>query len=1315
MCNAKDPVPGKPEVKDKNGKVTKAAVAPVPGEAKAFEVIVNKTAVRIASDSVTVNGRKVSFPFQPNRSWCNGAIRIDGGKMTVYASIDRKLAKQVEIPFAEAVTGVNFNALPENAFSITNISITSGGKLIDNPVEKHFADFRSLSQPLPAGAVKTNVTLVPNVKGYAGARIKLNKVDTPLEMTLVWSNGAKTVIPITAGKFNVGDTRLGSVAATVGQYRKGQGGVELDDGVINFGGQRITQCVRSLHRMTSTYDCVPQYIDILRDWNKLPSASQHPLDLDFVAYPDNKVDMFVDASLAKTFSMPEAPVKGKVAPGTPLAKLTKIEFKGNGVSEVLVKKDKYAGYPAKYYFIDLAGNPRAKAFADAKSSLKEGVHMINNVPYDVAKPLDSGDIAICKQGKGNWAMEVEEYLARSPLDGLPSAVHFRIPSAPYSVAHLIVAIDPDPAKDKILTVRISRYEGVGIGGNMIGDAVLDLSDGKIPANFKQVGTLMKNGKTIPLYQVDVQMNLGAVIDLAARNGDYLDFDFIGKTGENTEQLDNRMKPDIHSDSAFNIFAVTLEKSPVMMDFKQASPGNVFTADEKALTTVTLKATRDNSNGRILWVAKDVDGKTVFHGEKSFSLKKQGDTAEIEIPLKAEIGYYDLDVTLACDGCAPLTHPARFAILPKDNRKWSNTASPYATWWFTAHGSPGAMEMGGPLMMKAGIRKSCNAPTEEAMKKYNINYNGNLYVGASQRDIDMATGHFKDVTVMVPDPQNPKKKIKKTISGEEAFVNKVKSAMKPYLHYDHIMIWHESGPGYGIPEELLNMPLSKEALKMKEDDKRLAMYINESGRIIRKHFPGLRIQIGNSSAAIGSAVRPLRAGADPQYYDRMGIEIPSQLVMPEKLQECGFQGMMVTKDIATKLAKRPVKADGCWEFIYRPARDLGEQQQAEWHMRDVLISLANDFNLISIGLLFDCTNGYYNHFYGGSGIICRAPYVYPKRSYVAYAALTSALDTVKFERQLDTGSTTVYALEFKKADGTYAYAFWCARGAFELTLDNSANTGFLQLGNPGAVLTEFYGKTHTLKGEKLQIKCGTAPVYLCTKKPIKFVAITERSFPEEAARAAKAKLGSPFDDVALVTMAPDPMITTNHTDFLPINKPGSFTMANVNDPDKGKAISVTLDLSKDPYKSNYIVEYTTLTLKKPMPVAGNPKAVGIWIKGNSSWGQVRFEIEDAQGEIFKGITTDGWGCDVYDWPGNTCLNFDGWCYVAQPLFPSSLFCNHSPGPASEQWISCGGDKKIDLPVKVRAVSIGMYRNTLDLLDFKKAKPTVLLKDFGGVEE
>jgi len=199
-----------------------------PGNAKQFEVLVNNKVIKIGSDFVSVDGQKVNVPFRENRRWEHALIRIHDGKLTLNTSVDRKLQEQLEIPFPEPVNALNFNALPKNGFSLTEISVTKGEKIYDNPVEKHFADFRSLSQPLPAGAVMTNVTLTPSKNGFAGARIKLNQTDKPLNMTLVWSNGKKETYPITAK--DIQDT----IRTNVGKYKQGQK-VTLPDADIRIG------------------------------------------------------------------------------------------------------------------------------------------------------------------------------------------------------------------------------------------------------------------------------------------------------------------------------------------------------------------------------------------------------------------------------------------------------------------------------------------------------------------------------------------------------------------------------------------------------------------------------------------------------------------------------------------------------------------------------------------------------------------------------------------------------------------------------------------------------------------------------------------------------------------------------------------------------------------------------------------------------------------------------------------------------------------------------------------------------------------------
>lgn len=1248
------------------------------------------TVVKKGAGTLTVSlpGQEGTLPGLRNWQREEVVLRADGKTLTVYVSRDRVLQKIVAAPFARSVVGVNIKATKDRHFSLRDIVLRDPGPLPAHPVTKHFADFRSLTQPLEKAQTATLGTpVVFKPAPTAGLVLRVGTgVPKVAEIKITWSNGKTTT-----GALGVEAQKRRAVMPVAGK-KKGEA-LDLPDAalVLKIGRQQLRQYVRPhLKMFQSSYDGVPQYVDIVREWDRLPKASEHPLDIDLKVGPAGGLRVFFDGSYIATLTEEGARPES-------------VAFTFHVPVQYRRKTDRYSKVDtAAYTLLDLKANPRAKAFADATLSLKPGVQTVEGKPFDVARPLDSADVAICKMGKGSWALEVEEYLGRSPLDGFPSAVHFRLPPAPYCKAHILLALDPDPQKVKVLTTRLGHYITNGVGGNMLGDHVIEIKGDTVPETFKQVGTVTLQGKPIPLYKVEIPLALGKVLDFAARR-EWIDFEFIGKGWINFEQLDRRMKPDPTVDSAFNIFAVTLEKAPVVMDMKQHAPGNVFTADEEgAKTTVTLEAVRPQASGTVRWRATGVDGADVFQGEKDFTLAKAGDRTAIDIPLGSRaVGYYDLAIELRDTAGNPLiVHPARFAIVGADRRKADRLQSPYATWWFNTHGSPGDMELGGPLMQKAGIRKASWTPiTPAAAKQYNIANIGKLFV-PGLRSFDKKTGKFKPGKV-----KDPKTKAWVEISGEEVVRRKLQEGRDKAPHADHVMIWHETAPGYGIPEELLNLEVPAPS----DYHKRLAAYINEAGRIIRAFDPKLRIQIGNSSASIGAVTLPLRAGADPQYFDSIGIETPSQVIAPEKLQEVGLQGMVISKEIANRLAggKKEVKLDGCYEFTYRCERDMGEAQQAEWYMRDILISLANNFTLISPGIFFDCSSGYYNGLWGGSGILHRAPYIYPKRAYVAYAALTNVLDRVTFSRQIPTGSTTVYALEFSRADGKVVTALWASRGAV---------TFALAVPSAKATVTEMYGKTYPLAGKAIPVAGGTSPVYVVTDRPVASVAIAKRTFPKGMALAERAQVAAALDDGTAVTLEPDPWLESTHTKFLPILKPADFTVEPVEDEEKGACLEVTLDLTKDKYKSKYITEYTTVRLKEAVPIPGRPAVIGLWVKGNSNWGQIRFEIEDAQGEVFKNQSTGkSWGCDILDWPGNLSVNFDGWAYVYQALGPTTLVNDHSPGPHSDQWVSEGGDKVIDLPIKLRAITVGMNRTKLDLLDFKASEPSIRLKNVGGIEE
>ena len=158
--------------------------------------------------------------------------------------------------------------------------------------------------------------------------------------------------------------------------------------------------------------------------------------------------------------------------------------------------------------------------------------------------------------------------------------------------------------------------------------------------------------------------------------------------------------------------------------------------------------------------------------------------------------------------------------------------------------------------------------------------------------------------------------------------KIKAHLERFPKTSTIMIWHESAPGWGIPEELLNLPVPEPTDHHKRTPPRQRL------RQVPAENSPLKIQLGNTSASIGAATVPLRAGAKPEYYDYIGIETPSQVICPEKLQEVGLQGLVISKDIASHLTGRPVAVNGFWEYVYRCERDMGEVQQPDWYMRDI---------------------------------------------------------------------------------------------------------------------------------------------------------------------------------------------------------------------------------------------------------------------------------------------------------------------------------------------------------------------------------------------
>lgn len=1243
---------------------------------KAGELIVTISAdlVNVSSTGITPavadEGRMASEI--PNQQWRQCAITVRDGSVKVYVQDDKRVLEQVADASVSSLPlgGINFNGFKGSNFSVTDILVRSPAPLPDRNVTRLLPVLPNHNDYVSGDAHPT--ATVPAAEVF-GATVRVGLENPGVKMALNWANGSSSEVAFSVtgakGKYNEND-----------QGKAKDKNVELPDAIIQVKGLgekgKIDYHVRPmLKRYYTSYSYTDVYHDIVRDWDLLPKASEYPVKVE-CRRTDSGVDVYLNGRFAGA-------LKGGVAKD-----LSFSLARSASLRDPVSTNEK----PASAYLpLDIAALNRAKAFADATPSIEPSTTVVSDIPMRVASGQGSADIGLTREGQGNWALEVDEYLGRSAFDGLLTEVHFAVPSAPYTKAWVLCAVDPDPAKDPILTTRLTHYIEHGVGNNTIADTTIVLSRGDAAPGkgVTKVGTVSRKGINgqpidVPLYLVEVPIRTGDIIDII-RSKPVLNFEFFGKPWENFEQIDNRSKPDPNSTSAVQIFGVTLEKSPVSLELVQSQPANVFHDDEKRETTAVVHALAP-AKGKLAWEIRDVDGQQVGGGASDFSFASAGEKGVVNIPLDVQqLGWYALSISLHdAAGNTLMTHPARFALLGKNDRK-ASYESPYGIWWFDGvHNTPGDLAFAGPIMFKAGIRQvAWTSQSEAAMAQWSL----------TKDQLNMPF-KFDDLK----NPEAAKVKAEKTMNEQLA----------KYPHAREVAVFHESGPGNDLPVELFGRkPEMTEALVKRE--KRYADLFNLAGEFYREKYPQLKLVVGNNSAAQAVVAAIFRHGGKPEYMDYIGIESPSQVYIPEKLQEWALQGHHMASDTAEALTGKRIPATGCYEFTYRSERDMGEQQQAEWYARDMLISLANRFTRIGTGILFDTSNSYYNGLWGGSGIMQRSPYGYPKKSYVAYAVLTNVLDQVTFRKQIPTGSTTVYAIEFDRSDKRMVSALWASRGDAEFALQYEADTA--------VEVVDMYGRRNQLQtqGGKVTVKAGTAPAYVVADKAIASITLVGRSFPKDAARAALATVAAPLDRADAVVLVEDASLDTPVVAplQLPVRKAGKFQVRLVNDETKGNAIELELDTTVNKDLSKYVTEYATIKLKEPVAINGNPEALGVWVKGDSNWGRVLYEIQDAQGEVWRSVGTGGWGCDVLDWPGNAAVNFDGWNFVALPLRDTTLFNDHSPGPVLEQWVSGGGNKRIDFPIKVTGLIVEMNRTPLDLVDFKTAKASIRLKDLGSV--
>ena len=181
-----------------------------------------------------------------------------------------------------------------------------------------------------------------------------------------------------------------------------------------------------------------------------------------------------------------------------------------------------------------------------------------------------------------------------------------------------------------------------------------------------------------------------------------------------------------------------------------------------------------------------------------------------------------------------------------------------------------------------------------------------------------------------------------------------------------------------------------------------------------------------------------------------------------------------------------------------------------------------------------------------------------------------------------------------------------------------------------------------------------------------------------------------------------LVATEQAITTPLRRPGKFDLRQVNDAEKGACLE--LELKREGVVPHVVGEYTALRLKQPLPIPGKPHTVGVWVKGDSSWGRIFWEVEDAQGERWLSSKD----LDGGDWGNQAAIDFDGWCFVTFPLTRESPMRHVEPGAGLGQWQGTT-DGTLDYPLKLVGLYVQTHRQSLDLTEMRPVKGNIRLKD------
>jgi hypothetical protein len=950
---------------------------------------------------------------------------------------------------------------------------------------------------------------------------------------------------------------------------------------------------------------------LIDGWSHLPPASAHPIKIEIRSWED-RAELWLNDRIFDEF-------KGHSG------FLNAIEFslhEGASIREIIFSNKTSSSRflpltvasfsrPDKWDYV-MGTMGVIDEMKDAKLSLSPGLKSLDGIPFNIAPSGKSVNIS----HMGYLACPIDDLVSsfwrRSSLDALPEACIISVPLDTYAAAYILcAATKDDESKMPEFTLRLSR------NANGRGDALSDTRvklprDGKETEDAKRVGMVEYNGKKVPLWQVRVPLKSGLIQDVIRENeaeygysvplatARYLDIELMEPVDGSEEEVPFPTELDAASRRSFlpkglrtsvHVFGLTLEKSPVELVVRSNVPGFAFYEAEKPALKAELNI-REAGKYLLEWNFADVDGKIAASGSREINASGANQDT-VEIPLQQGAGWYASQVKVRDSGGRDLVdHRGTFVLLPPDTRQ-AGRESPYGTWWFNwAHGGTKDYVNVGRMFERAGLRHTMLSS-------------------------DTVMANNKVTTWAIPWKQPS---LENWVGGLEEHIRK---HLEQTPEVTTVMIHHESDSYDGrFPSELWGEDPKPRSEKSQSAWELRMKYLLPGLQMIREKFPQLKMQFGNTGDSCALVAELFRMGVPKEYVDFIAVEDLGQTIIPERPVTGSLQSAWYLRETARHFGYTNAKITGCYEWIGRMHTKLGLKLQAEYYVRDMLHARAYGFHTIAPGSIHDAGQGYFHSIWGNGAFCYRYPYMYPKPSYAAVATHTRVLDSTKFMRMTPTGSHSLYALEFER-NGEWIYAIWTPRGERETKMAFPADAEVL--------VTDLYGREQKMSGKEITVTAATGAKYVTSKAQVVSVTAGKASFPDDPVPPQNATIADAMDSVSNWRFEPG---SERKGMNLPHRRAGNFDTRVVKDEQMGYCIELELKPEGTlPWPA--LQEQIWLRANDQQPYSGSYKHVGVWVKGNSSWGEVNIEVTGYAGKkqvLYPNLQGSGY------------INFDGWNFL-----------------------------------------------------------------------